>query len=168
MDGRSPSAGLELFSNKQKENSNISSNLKLIKFLKTNRKNEKYLVEVPSAIIYGSNLILATGEPVLTLGGFSGSDPILTVEQFKQLVADGAIRYAIVSGDTSRGMGLAGAVGGNLNNAIMSWIEANGKVVPDSEWNNSTILKIQTKNQGFGRFEIVMDSNELYDLKPTK
>ena len=55
---------------------------------------------------YGSDLILKTGEPVLTLGGFSGSDPILTVNQFKQLVANGDIRYAMVSGGTSRGMGL--------------------------------------------------------------
>ncbi|MDR3602279.1 MAG: glycosyltransferase family 39 protein [Desulfosporosinus sp.] len=166
MNGRSPSAGLELFSNKQKENSMVTENAKLIKFLEANRKNEKYLVEVPSAMTYGSDLILKTGEPVLTLGGFSGSDPILTVDQFKQLVADGAIRYAMVNGGTSRGMGLRGAMGNNSNNAIMSWIKANGKVVPDSEWKDSTSLKIQTENQDFGGFGGRTNSTELYDLKP--
>ena len=105
MNGSSPSAGLELFSSRQRGNSMVSDNSKLIKFLEANRKNEKYLVEVPSAMTYGSDLILKTGEPVLTLGGFMGSDPILTVDQFKQLVADGAIRYAMVTGGTSRGMG---------------------------------------------------------------
>ncbi|MDR3586699.1 MAG: glycosyltransferase family 39 protein [Desulfosporosinus sp.] len=166
MDGSSPSAGLELLSGKQKGNSSAGDNSKLIKFLETNRKNEKYLVEVPSAMTYGSDIILETGEPVLTLGGFSGSDPILTVEQFKQLVSDGAIRYAMVGGGTSRGSELGGAVESNPNNAIMSWIEANGKVVPESEWRDYTTSKKQTGDQKFSRFGGETNFTELYDLKP--
>ncbi|MDR3540453.1 MAG: glycosyltransferase family 39 protein [Desulfosporosinus sp.] len=166
MDGSSPSAGLELFSNRRIRNSIISDNSKLIKFLEANRENEKYLVEVPSAMSYGSELILKTGEPVLTLGGFSGSDPILTVDEFKQLVADGAIRYALASGGASRGMGLARTVGNNSNNAIMSWIRANGKVVPDSEWRNSPSSINQTGVQRFGGSGGGTNSTELYDLKP--
>ena len=150
MNGSSPSAGLELFSGKQQGYgaTTTTDNSKLIKFLEANRKNEKYLVEVPSAMTYGSDLILKTGEPILTLGGFMGTDPILTVDQFKQLVTEGAIRYAMASGGTTRGMGFAGAMGSNSNNAIMSWIKANGKLVPDSKWENST----KTKNQGLGKF----------------
>ena len=167
MNGSSPSAGLELFSSRQRGNSIVTDNSKLIKFLEANQKNEKYLVEVPSAMTYGSDLILKTGEPVLTLGGFMGSDPILTVDQFKQLVADGAIRYAMVTGGTNRGMGMmGGAMGSNSNTAIMSWIKANGKVVPDSEWKDSTSSKNQTGNQGFGGFGGRTSSTELYDLKP--
>ncbi len=165
MNSRSPSAGLELFSSKQEDNSMTSDNSKLIKFLEANRNNEKYFVEVPSAMTYGSDLILKTGEPVLTLGGFSGSDPILTVDQFKQLVADGAIRYAMVSADRSRGMGLPGAMGGNSNNAIMSWIKSNGKVVSDNEWKDSTTSKKQTGNQRSSGFGGGTNSTELYDLK---
>ncbi|MBN1536517.1 MAG: glycosyltransferase family 39 protein [Anaerolineales bacterium] len=37
--------------------------------------------------------ILQTGEPFLALGGYRGSDPILTVEQFAELVAHGEVRY---------------------------------------------------------------------------
>ncbi|MDR3583797.1 MAG: glycosyltransferase family 39 protein [Desulfosporosinus sp.] len=166
MNGSSPSAGLELFSSQRGGNPIISDNSKLIKFLEANRKNEKYLVEVPSAMTYGSELILKTGEPVLTLGGFSGSDPILTIDEFKQLVNTGAIRYAMASGGASRGMGLAGAVGSNSNNAIMSWIKANGKVVPDSEWRNSPTSKNQTGSQRFAGFGGATNSTELYDLKP--
>jgi len=166
MNGSSPSAGLELFLSRQRGNSIVTDDSKLIKFLEANRKNEKYLVEVPSAMTYGSDLILKTGEPVLTLGGFMGSDPILTVDQFKQLVADGAIRYAIATGGTNRGMGMAGAMGGNSNNAIMNWIKANGRVVPDSEWKDSTSSKKQTGNQGLDGFGGRTNSTELYDLKP--
>jgi 4-amino-4-deoxy-L-arabinose transferase-like glycosyltransferase len=118
---------------------------------------------------YGSDLILKTGEPILTLGGFSGSDPILTLDQFKQLVNDGAIRYAMASAGNGRGMGFGGFAGSsNSNSAIMSWIKANGKVVPDSEWKaSSTISKKQNSNQGFSGFGNATNSTELYDLKPS-
>jgi len=173
MNGSSPSTGLELFSNKQKGYSTVTNNSKLIKFLEANKKNEKYLVEVPSAMTYGSDLILKTGEPILTLGGFSGSDPILTVNQFKQLVADGDIRYAMVSGGTSRGMGMSGGMAGamtsNSNNAIMSWIKANGKVVSDSKWKDSTTAISNKKSSGLNNYKSGgfggESSGNLYDLK---
>jgi len=165
MNGSSPSAGLELFSSKQNGYSVVSDNTKLIKFLEKNKTNEKYLVEVPSAMTYGSDLILKTGEPVLTLGGFMGSDPILTVNQFKQLVIDGSIRYAMASTGTSRGMGMTGGTTAlNSNNAIMSWIKANGKLVPDNQWNATTSSKKQIQNQGFNR-AVGGNSEKLYDLK---
>ena len=77
---------------------------------------------------------------------FSGSDPILTLDQFKKLVADGSIWYAMASTGTSKGIGFSGAgeTSGNSNNAIMSWIKANGKVVPKSEWMDSKALKTKT------------------------
>ncbi len=37
--------------------------------------------------------ILQTGEPFMALGGFRGSDPILTVDQFAGLVSRGEVRY---------------------------------------------------------------------------
>jgi 4-amino-4-deoxy-L-arabinose transferase-like glycosyltransferase len=37
--------------------------------------------------------ILDTNQPFMALGGFRGSDPILTVEQFADLVARGEVRY---------------------------------------------------------------------------
>ncbi len=171
MNGSSPSAGLELFSSKQQGYgaTTTTDNSKLIKFLEANRKNEKYLVEVPSAMTYGSDLILKTGEPILTLGGFSGSDPILTVNQFKQLVADGDIRYAMASAGSSKGgMGFGGATGSsNSNSAIMTWIKANGKLVPDSDWKASTTTSEKEKsNQGFSGFGGGSNSTELYDLNP--
>ena len=169
MNGSSPSAGLELFSSKQQGygTTNTTDNSKLIKFLEANRKNEKYLVEVPSAMTYGSDLILKTGEPILTLGGFSGSDPILTVAQFKRLVADGEIRYAMASTGTGRGMWTGGTTGSsNSNNDIMSWIKANGKAVPDSEWKSSTTAEKQSSNNRFGGFGGGTNSTELYDLNP--
>ncbi|WP_037679017.1 ArnT family glycosyltransferase [Streptomyces catenulae] len=40
---------------------------------------------------------LATGKPVMPIGGFNGSDPSPTLAHFKQLVADGRIHYFLAS-----------------------------------------------------------------------
>lgn len=44
---------------------------------------------------------LATGDPVMDIGGFSGSDPTPTLAQFKKLVSEGQIHYYINGGRAS-------------------------------------------------------------------
>lgn len=44
-----------------------------------------------------ANYQLASGEPVMPIGGFIGSDPSPTLAQFQKYVADGQIHYFIVS-----------------------------------------------------------------------
>ncbi|AAK78175.1 4-amino-4-deoxy-L-arabinose transferase-like glycosyltransferase [Clostridium acetobutylicum] len=165
MNGSSPSAGLELFNSNSRNYANISSaNIsRLINFLNTNRKNEKYLVEVPSATIYGSDLILKTGKPILTLGGFSGSDPILTLKKFKQLVKNGSLRYAMITTNKGKATGFANLGGSsNSNTAIMNWIRKHGKLVPNKEWMTSS--KSSKKNNSLG-IRTSSTSVRLYDLK---
>ncbi|WP_254306626.1 glycosyltransferase family 39 protein [Clostridium sp. 001] len=164
MNGSSPSAGLELARSNQQRDMGNTNNSKLIKFLENNKTNEKYLVVVPSANSYGSDLILKTGQPVMALGGFSGSDPILTVDQFKKLVSDGAVRYALVNTGNGRGFMGFGGSGSNSNNDIANWIKQNGKVVPDSKWNNSNTSKSKAKNQRTNGFGGENNSMKLYDL----
>ncbi|MEU5685173.1 glycosyl transferase [Streptomyces venezuelae] len=67
---------------------------------------------------------LATGEPVMAIGGFNGSDPAPTLAQFKKYVADGDIHYFIASG----GMGGPGG-GDGTSSAITSWVESTYKKV---------------------------------------
>jgi 4-amino-4-deoxy-L-arabinose transferase-like glycosyltransferase len=164
MNGSSPSTGLELARSNQQRDMGNTNNSKLIKFLENNKTNEKYLVVVPSANSYGSDLILKTGQPVMALGGFSGSDPILTVDKFKKLVSDGAIRYALVNTGNGRGFMGFGGSGSNSNNDIDNWIKKNGKVVPDSKWNNSNTPESKAENQRTSGFGGENNSMKLYDL----
>ncbi|MDQ0960339.1 4-amino-4-deoxy-L-arabinose transferase-like glycosyltransferase [Streptomyces sp. B4I13] len=72
---------------------------------------------------------LATGDAVMAIGGFNGTDPSPTLAQFKQYVADGEIHYFISSGS---GGGMGGGMGGSSNGTssqITSWVEANFKKV---------------------------------------
>ncbi|MGW3300988.1 ArnT family glycosyltransferase [Streptomyces rubiginosohelvolus] len=57
---------------------------------------------------------LATGEPVMAIGGFNGSDPSPTLAQFKKYVAEGKIHYFVSGGGMGGGMrgGAAGEGGG--------------------------------------------------------
>ncbi|MEJ8635987.1 ArnT family glycosyltransferase [Streptomyces sp. MS2.AVA.5] len=71
---------------------------------------------------------LATGEPVMAIGGFNGSDPSPTLAQFKEYVAEGKIHYFVAGGQGGgqggQGGGQGGGPGGNTSSAITSWIEA--------------------------------------------
>ena len=67
---------------------------------------------------------LATGDPVMSLGGFNGSDPYPTLEQFQQYVADGQVHYYIAGGGFGGG-GFGGAQNGGASTTseIQSWVE---------------------------------------------
>lgn len=63
---------------------------------------------------------LATELPVMPIGGFNGSDPSPTLEQFQQYVADGKVHYFVGGG--------RGGPGGNsasTSSAITAWVTAN-------------------------------------------
>ncbi|MEN0135928.1 MAG: glycosyltransferase family 39 protein [Rhodococcus sp. (in: high G+C Gram-positive bacteria)] len=62
---------------------------------------------------------LATEDPVMPIGGFNGSDPSPTLEQFQQYVADGQIHY-FISGGRGGGMG-----GDGTASEISTWVQAN-------------------------------------------
>ncbi len=68
----------------------------LADYLLANQGDATYLAATPNAQI-AAPLILATGEPVMALGGFTGGDPILTVDELAGLVADGTVRFFLVS-----------------------------------------------------------------------
>ncbi|WP_405134379.1 glycosyltransferase family 39 protein [Nocardia sp. NBC_01388] len=69
---------------------------------------------------------LATQLPVMPIGGFNGSDPSPTLQQFQQDVAGGEIHYFISSGDGGGGRGgTAGTGGSNASSEISQWVQAN-------------------------------------------
>jgi hypothetical protein len=66
---------------------------------------------------------LATGDPVMAIGGFNGSDPSPTLAQFQQYVTDGKIHYFI--GGMGGGRGGTGSGGSNYSSQISEWVAAN-------------------------------------------
>jgi 4-amino-4-deoxy-L-arabinose transferase-like glycosyltransferase len=68
---------------------------RLIEFLLRQQPEEKYILAVLNAHT-AAPIIMATAEPVMALGGFSGSDPILTIEELAGYVAAGEVRFFLV------------------------------------------------------------------------
>jgi 4-amino-4-deoxy-L-arabinose transferase-like glycosyltransferase len=65
---------------------------------------------------------LATGKPVMAIGGFNGTDPAPTLAQFERAVSEGKIHYFIAGG----GLGGGGFPGGGSTTAtqITAWVES--------------------------------------------
>ncbi len=66
---------------------------------------------------------LATGDPVMAIGGFNGTDPAPTLAQFKRYAAQGKIHYYIGGGGGLGGGGF-GSSGSSDASLIASWVEA--------------------------------------------
>ena len=66
---------------------------------------------------------LASEEPVMAIGGFNGSDPSPTLEQFQAYVAAGQIHYFIASGGGGFGGNQMG--GSSASSDIAAWVAAN-------------------------------------------
>jgi len=62
---------------------------------------------------------LATGRPVMPIGGFNGSDPSPTLAQFQRYVADGRIHYFLGGG------GFRANGGSNASAEIAAWVAEN-------------------------------------------
>ena len=80
-----------------------------------------------TAAAVGSNsaagIQLGSGEPVMAIGGFNGSDNAPSLAQFKAWVAAHDVHYFIASGG---GGGFGNQQGGsNVSSEITSWVEAN-------------------------------------------
>ena len=125
------------------QSANASSDAALIRYLEDHQGTAKYLVAVLSS--KGADaIILATNKPVMTLGGFSGSDPILTTSQLAALVESGQVKYFLLS--SSGGFG----AGGSGQSALITWIQQHSKVVPSSQWQSSAT---SSSSGGFGGAE---------------
>ncbi|MER0468217.1 glycosyltransferase family 39 protein [Bacillus cabrialesii subsp. cabrialesii] len=106
--------------------SDATVNEKLIKYLEENNSGAEYLFATTDSNT-AAPYIIKTKKAVMTIGGFSGSDPAITLTQFKKLVKEGKVKYFLASG-----MGRGG------NNDIVEWVQKNGKKVSSDKWQSSS------------------------------
>jgi 4-amino-4-deoxy-L-arabinose transferase-like glycosyltransferase len=107
----------------------------MLEFLQANTQGMKYLLAVPSSGV-GAPYVLATERPVLYMGGFSGGDDVVSVDDLAQLVADGELRYV-----------LFGAGQGNKQE-ISSWLKSSCTVVEQFSQQGAGQFQPQGPNQG--------------------
>ncbi|MEW6401450.1 MAG: glycosyltransferase family 39 protein [Chloroflexota bacterium] len=99
-------------------------NTELVEYLEANTQGTEYLVAVPSSQ-QGSTMVLATGRPVLYMGGFGGQDEVVTADDLSQMVANGELKYILFGG------------GQGNKQEIANWLQTSCIVVPEfSQQNN--------------------------------
>ncbi|XVY15673.1 glycosyltransferase family 39 protein [Bacillus subtilis] len=111
--------------------SDATVNEKLIKYLEENNSGAEYLFATTDSNT-AAPYIIKTKKAVMAIGGYSGSDPAITLTQFKKLVKEGKVKYFLASG-----MGRGG------NNDIVEWVEKNGKEVASEKWQSSSDQKTE-------------------------
>jgi 4-amino-4-deoxy-L-arabinose transferase-like glycosyltransferase len=89
-----PFAGPELLE-KPHRRSDLPDMSRLVDYLLANRGEASFLLATLNARA-AAPIILATGEPVMALGGFTGRDQILSVEELEEWVASGAVHFFLV------------------------------------------------------------------------
>lgn len=142
--GQSDQSGMFNFSNRF-----TVDTAKLEDFLLSHRREEKYIIAVPNAHI-ASPIIIGTGEPVITYGGFMGAEKILNAERLEELVSSGQVRYILIGSDN------------NQQPEIDEWVRANGILVPEAEWQTKRDQENIAQNSGNSPSKMSM---KLYDCE---
>ena len=105
-----------------------ASQQQLYRYVSAHRDGAGYLLGV-SSWSEASAYILATGQEVMPMGGFSGSVPEPTLARVKQLVATGQLRFFLLGGTGGfGGLGRGGA--GSTAAQVVRWVESACAVVP--------------------------------------
>jgi 4-amino-4-deoxy-L-arabinose transferase-like glycosyltransferase len=119
-----------------------TSDTALISYLKAQRGNAKFLVAVFGAQA-AAPLINATGENVLPIGGFDGSDPAPTLAQFIKMVQSGEVNYVLSGGNRGMGGMNGSATGTTESSQIQSWVTAH--FVADTSYKGTGTLLVYSK-----------------------
>jgi len=91
------------------------ANASVVAYLVEHRGEETWIVAAQGSGT-AAGIQLATGAPVLTMGGFSGADEAPTADELRALVASGKLRFVLAGG---RGPGPGGDAG---SGGATSWV----------------------------------------------
>ncbi|MFD5745310.1 ArnT family glycosyltransferase [Streptomyces massasporeus] len=105
----------------------------LIAYLKKHRDGATWLLAVSSSQ-GAAQLIVSSGEPVISMWGWSGSDKAMTLAKLKELVRKGELHYIQLGG----GMGGGPGGGSSVSSEVTAWVRKHGTAVQESDYSNGT------------------------------
>ena len=128
-----------------------SVSTEMVSYLKKHQDGATWLVAVANDQS-ASTIILESGRPVISMGGWSGSDDAMTLTKLKQLVKDGKLHYIM--------LGSSGGPGGNSKTDITQWVKENGSEVSSSAYSSGSSSGSDPSSSGSPG----SSSNQLYRL----
>jgi 4-amino-4-deoxy-L-arabinose transferase-like glycosyltransferase len=111
----------------------------LLAYLEKHYNGEKFLAATMRANT-AAELMLKTDKAVMAMGGFLGTDPVLTTEQLAKMARNGEVKYFLISGFGR---------GGEGNSELIQWIQTHCEEVPQEEWQtNAATMKSWNEQDG--------------------
>ncbi len=105
----------------------FASSLALVgTYLQAHRDRARFLVAATDGKA-ADPIALATGQPVITVGGFTGSDPTPTTEQIVRLIGSGELRYMLLDASRMPPTSLA-----ERAESVPEWVQRRCSLVPDA------------------------------------
>ena len=140
---------------------------RLMAFLTSHYHDERFYLATLSSQ-QAAPIIIATGKPVMAMGGFAGTDPILTPESLSQMVQQKELRFVLI------GAGGRGGFGGRAaeQTSVIDWIQQHGKVVEPTLWRSPRAAtsgdspRPYGRRNGRGRGGNANANTSLIDLRP--
>jgi 4-amino-4-deoxy-L-arabinose transferase-like glycosyltransferase len=118
-------------------NADVAVDSGLVTYLERNKGQAEYLVAVQATAV-SVPIILKTGEPVVTMGGYKSRDPYPTLKEMQALVSSGRLRYVLItSSSSSKASATTSSMSRATLQAVTDWVLANGKVVDAAEYGGS-------------------------------
>jgi 4-amino-4-deoxy-L-arabinose transferase-like glycosyltransferase len=126
-----------------------SADPRLIAYLNEHHSHEHMLLATVDAFD-AIPVILATGQPVMAMGGYSKYDPILTPQSLAQAVARGEVRFFLLPGSNLTPEQMRALhpndptikdVQTHYTNALTYWVSDTCQPVPPHEWSSQNALE---------------------------
>jgi 4-amino-4-deoxy-L-arabinose transferase-like glycosyltransferase len=148
---------------------NTDADPRLLAFLAAHDHGQRFLLATPSSQ-QAAPIILATGKAVLAMGGFAGSDPILTPASLGRMVEAGQLRFALVTEADPGGFALRAQSVLAVQAPLRDWIREHGTVVDPALWRSAQVTQRRTTFRAFRarnpRARRFNADTELFDLRP--
>lgn len=128
---------------------------RLLAYLEAHRSGTRYLLATRTATA-AAPFILQSGTPVLAFGGYTGEVPILTPQAMGALVAEGQLRFLLLS----RRIGQNPEA--DPQQTLLDWVRRTGRPVDPALWRPDR----ESPGPERRRAGAYADRVELYDLAP--
>ncbi len=143
-----PAASPSLLSQTGSSDMGGEVNNQLLSYTKKHQGNAKYLFATTDSNSASGNII-KSGKAVMAIGGYNGTDPTMSLSEFKKLVKSGQLKYFVMGNNSKTSSGQI--------SKILTWVKKNGtKVTYSSSTSNQSSPTQQMGGQS--------QSTTLYDL----
>jgi 4-amino-4-deoxy-L-arabinose transferase-like glycosyltransferase len=135
--GARPVAELDTGTEDRRWRDEPSTDTGLVDFLRANAGGMRFLAATTNAR-QAAPLIIATGAPVLAMGGFIGNLPVVTLPMLEALVGSGQVRFVLLEEtDPTQPGGRARRYNARwtaVQQAISTWVHDRGELVDPNRW----------------------------------